>query len=339
MKYYKRRTPYYEQLEDERWKTKRYDIITRDHHRCKMCGCNGSGDNPLEVHHRYYVFPHLNAWEYDDSALVTLCFKCHRLIHMSLGYLNYVEQNGQLVLTPLTPCKRCGGTGYLPEYRHVQHGLCFRCSGKRFEELIELNNISIIDNSNPNRMSFDVFHQEMTEARAHDIISIVDSLNRDSQQDYRTKAYNYLYKAAINGYKESQYRIGALLLWKEASENEDISSDKEAQEALVWFSYAAMQGDIKAQMMLSVFFKIGVGVKQNETCSKAWESISCHNDDDIALCSRLGYAVSFNFRSRRGRNYYASTLIRLCQEGNIAARNNIELINNAINKARERKNE
>ncbi|WP_280485373.1 hypothetical protein [Nocardia cyriacigeorgica] len=25
-------------------------------------------------------------------------------------------------------CKRCGGTGYLPSYRHVERGRCFKCN-------------------------------------------------------------------------------------------------------------------------------------------------------------------------------------------------------------------
>lgn len=25
-------------------------------------------------------------------------------------------------------CTRCGGTGYLPQYRHVEMGACFKCS-------------------------------------------------------------------------------------------------------------------------------------------------------------------------------------------------------------------
>ncbi len=30
-------------------------------------------------------------------------------------------------------CSRCGGTGFLPEYRHVEGGVCFRCEGAGFE--------------------------------------------------------------------------------------------------------------------------------------------------------------------------------------------------------------
>ena len=27
------------------------------------------------------------------------------------------------------PCIRCGGTGFIPRYSHVQNGICFRCGG------------------------------------------------------------------------------------------------------------------------------------------------------------------------------------------------------------------
>jgi DnaJ-class molecular chaperone len=28
-------------------------------------------------------------------------------------------------------CIRCNGTGYLPQFMHVEAGVCFRCRGKR----------------------------------------------------------------------------------------------------------------------------------------------------------------------------------------------------------------
>lgn len=32
-------------------------------------------------------------------------------------------------LDPDMPCKKCGGTGYLPQYQHICGGECFRCCG------------------------------------------------------------------------------------------------------------------------------------------------------------------------------------------------------------------
>lgn len=28
-------------------------------------------------------------------------------------------------------CPRCGGTGYLPQYRHIENEICFKCRGAR----------------------------------------------------------------------------------------------------------------------------------------------------------------------------------------------------------------
>lgn len=36
-----------------------------------------------------------------------------------------------------TPCHRCQGVGYISIYKHVQNGICFRCRGQRYEELIK----------------------------------------------------------------------------------------------------------------------------------------------------------------------------------------------------------
>lgn len=33
-----------------------------------------------------------------------------------------------------TPCPRCGGGGYFPQYKHVDGGRCFRCNGTGFIE-------------------------------------------------------------------------------------------------------------------------------------------------------------------------------------------------------------
>lgn len=30
---------------------------------------------------------------------------------------------------PRKPCPRCGGTGYLPQFKHVENGICFLCRG------------------------------------------------------------------------------------------------------------------------------------------------------------------------------------------------------------------
>ena len=93
----------------------------------------------LAVHHKRYIVGR-NAWEYDDDDLVTLCQDCHSKVHEFLPVQVYDENDdGSLEVMNLTPCYRCNGTGYLPEYSHVENGICFRCRGARFEELIADN--------------------------------------------------------------------------------------------------------------------------------------------------------------------------------------------------------
>lgn len=41
---------------------------------------------------------------------------------------NLIESNKEEVKSI---CPRCGGTGYLPQYRHVENGICFKCRGAK----------------------------------------------------------------------------------------------------------------------------------------------------------------------------------------------------------------
>lgn len=86
----------------------------------------------LEVHHRYYIrdrYP----WEYPDNALVTLCNWCHQELHNS-EKISYYDSEGQSL--NYTPCYRYSGRGSFSQYKHVKGGVCFRCHGARFEQLI-----------------------------------------------------------------------------------------------------------------------------------------------------------------------------------------------------------
>jgi hypothetical protein len=93
----------------------------------------------LHVHHSYYQAG-LMAWEYPDESLTTLCWKCHEELHKNQT-VPYLDAFGNRI-SHLTTCSRCHGAGEFPEYSHVQHGICFRCHGAKFEELIhpEKNN-------------------------------------------------------------------------------------------------------------------------------------------------------------------------------------------------------
>lgn len=83
----------------------------------------------LNVHHKYYVNGN-NPWEYDNEALVTLCEDCHCDIHKSAKTPVYKELYGKQFLRYAEVCDRCGGSGYLPQYRHVEGGICFKCWGE-----------------------------------------------------------------------------------------------------------------------------------------------------------------------------------------------------------------
>ena len=87
----------------------------------------------LHIHHKYYLLDKM-PWEYDNEALQTLCWHCHEELHKEIKIPCYNEKFNLMVL--YTPCQRCYGAGVFPEFNHVQHGICFRCNGARFEELI-----------------------------------------------------------------------------------------------------------------------------------------------------------------------------------------------------------
>jgi hypothetical protein len=67
---------YSEQLKTPEWKAKREAIVERDLKKCVRCDSKKS----LQVHHLYYDLS-CNAWEYPDTALVTLCKTCHEKEH------------------------------------------------------------------------------------------------------------------------------------------------------------------------------------------------------------------------------------------------------------------
>ncbi len=86
----------------------------------------------LHVHHKYYQHGML-AWEYPNESLITLCWKCHELLH-SNSKVPILDFKGNEI-GALTPCKKCFGAGIFPEFVHVQSGICFRCHGAKYEEL------------------------------------------------------------------------------------------------------------------------------------------------------------------------------------------------------------
>lgn len=88
----------------------------------------------LHVHHKYYQ-EDKRPWEYSDDSMITVCSPCHETIH-AREKIPFLDKKGRQT-NMVTPCNRCGGKGYIHEYRHVQEGICFRCNGVRYEEFIQ----------------------------------------------------------------------------------------------------------------------------------------------------------------------------------------------------------
>lgn len=83
----------------------------------------------LNVHHKYYVAGK-NPWEYSNDALITLCQDCHCDEHKSTRTPVYKDLYYKHVMAYAQICDRCGGSGYLPQYQHVEGGICFKCQGE-----------------------------------------------------------------------------------------------------------------------------------------------------------------------------------------------------------------
>lgn len=81
----------------------------------------------LNIHHTYYIKGY-KPWEYDNEALVTLCENCHKKRHETSS-VPYYDHERRLIGN-LAICDRCGGSGYLPQYSHVENGICFKCGGE-----------------------------------------------------------------------------------------------------------------------------------------------------------------------------------------------------------------
>ncbi|MFA4851024.1 MAG: hypothetical protein WC599_00710 [Bacteroidales bacterium] len=86
------------------------------------------------VHHQYYILNKL-PWEYPE-ALVTMCYECHQKLHEEGKVPVFYEIGGEKVQKFYKPCVRCNGRGWFPEFIHVEHGVCFRCRGWAWEEMI-----------------------------------------------------------------------------------------------------------------------------------------------------------------------------------------------------------
>ncbi len=79
----------------------------------------------LEVHHKCYR-KNVSIWDQANDEYVTLCNICHDITHENQD-IPWLDERDRKVNS--IKCDRCYGKGYLPHYRYVQNGVCFKCSG------------------------------------------------------------------------------------------------------------------------------------------------------------------------------------------------------------------
>ncbi len=124
------------------WQFKRLRVLVRDGFKCKTCGLISDYNH---VHHTYYLKDSL-PWEIDESALQTQCGLCHKRIHDRTIIKVFKQIENRLIETNNNDiyCSRCHGSGYFPEYDHIQGGICFRCHGNCIDKTIFTNRLTII---------------------------------------------------------------------------------------------------------------------------------------------------------------------------------------------------
>ena len=134
--YYKEEKSYEELLREPLWFNRRMQILRRDSFCCQHCGCHSvkpkiNEPYNLNIHHKFYVLDY-PIWKYPDDALITLCHNCHIEEHRrnKIPIYNQMPQKGEkpYFFNP-SVCSRCNGRGFLPEYRHIDGGRCFKCGG------------------------------------------------------------------------------------------------------------------------------------------------------------------------------------------------------------------
>lgn len=248
--------PYEDQLSDRRWQQKRRSILNRDNNHCRMCGVSSDYVLTLNVHHRYYIY-NAKAWEYNDDCLVSLCSLCHERVHrLTTPICYYIYENSFLPMN-LTPCNRCHGAGHFREYKHIENGICFRCRGKRYEELIGADGTDRIDVSNyilSDEESYDVLHPINNETELNCIFQ--NGLNYEKGINGVSvnidEAYKWYRIAALNNHVIAQNICGYILANRGSFEK-----------AARWWVYASLQGDKVALANLTNL--------ENSNLLRAWD--------------------------------------------------------------------
>lgn len=75
-----KKTKYQSLLNDKRWQKRADNIRRRDNYKCQNPYCLSSPNEPVDVHHKFYVWDR-RPWIYPDEALTTLCRNCHSALH------------------------------------------------------------------------------------------------------------------------------------------------------------------------------------------------------------------------------------------------------------------
>lgn len=81
----------------------------------------------LEVHHKLYILNKL-PWEYPQYDVKLLCSECHLAEHQRNEILLYKDDKKEQY-RKLPVCSKCFGSGYLPQYYHIDYGRCWDCDG------------------------------------------------------------------------------------------------------------------------------------------------------------------------------------------------------------------
>lgn len=87
----------------------------------------------LLVRHKFFQ-PGKKLWEYPTEALETLCYLCHKDRHEGGTTPAYDEEMNSI--GECHHCPQCHGAGWLPQYHYQDEGVCFRCRGARYQELM-----------------------------------------------------------------------------------------------------------------------------------------------------------------------------------------------------------
>ncbi|WP_299061722.1 hypothetical protein [uncultured Polaribacter sp.] len=177
------------------WRFKRLKILFRDKFACVNCKFTSESNH---VHHKYYVmqkFP----WEYEDIALVTLCYNCHKKVHSENEINIYRKENIHLVKTDWNSvnCSRCGGIGYLEEFSHVQGGVCFKCKGNTinyktfFKRIERFYKYSHLYEESKNRLNYVNWINRLSDEQIFKNVTFIGEYKDKSNYNFKND-FNYL---------------------------------------------------------------------------------------------------------------------------------------------------